>query len=98
ATTLPQSGNHAAVILVAPGRLIEAPRHRKSYCRHNAPSYDARAVGDSATVTLMAPISRPLRPSSPFFTAAASSSKMCLVRNSVVVLTDLNTGISSRLR
>src|SRR5215468_6943088 len=98
AAALPQSGNHAPVILIAAGRLIEASRHRKGHRCHNAPSYHARAVGDSATVTRIAPISWPSRPSSPFFTAAASPSKTCLVRNSVVVLTDLNAGMSSRLR
>src|SRR5262249_47301974 len=98
AAALPQSGNHAPVILIAAGRLIEASRHRKGHRCHNAPSYHARAVGDSATVTRIASISRPSWPSSPFFTAATSPSKTCLVRNSVVVLTDLNAGMSSRLR
>ena len=81
------------VIGIAAGRGGEVARHReRDASHHNAASYQARATCDSDSVTRIALNSRPSRPSVPARAASASWSKMCLVRNSVVVLTPLNSG------
>src|SRR5580704_2109686 len=90
----PQFRDHAPVIGVAAGRLVETAGHRKGERYHSVASYQARAEGDSATVTRIVEMSRPSRPSPPLFTAAARPSKTCRVRNSVVVLADRNCGMS----
>src|SRR5262249_46985942 len=89
----------ATIIGVAPGRGGKVAWHRKEgLLYHNEASYQARATGDSATVTLIDLSSRPSRPSLPARAAAAKCSKRCLVKNSLVVLIPLNCGNSSRLR
>src|SRR6185503_4764109 len=64
----------------------------------NGASYQARALGDSATVTRIDDSSLPGRPRPPERAASANRSWTYLVRNSVVVFTPLNWGRSSRLR
>src|SRR5262249_27377089 len=67
------------------GRKVARPREG-GLPHHSAASYQARASGDSATVTRIDLSSRPSRPSLPARAATASWSKRCLVKNSVVVL------------
>src|SRR5262245_19772756 len=89
----------APIIPVAAGWCGEVARYREervSY--HRDASYQARATGDSATVTRIDLSALPSRPSLPARAAAARWSKRCLVKNSVVVLMPLNCGSSSRLR
>src|SRR4051812_27805295 len=79
--------NDAAVIGTPAGRCRKITRDRKhNRLHHNGASYQARAVGDSDTVTRMALSSRPSRPSALLRAASASSLNTNLVRNSVVVL------------
>src|SRR5687768_10074085 len=94
-----QFRDDAFVIGEAAGRRVEAPWHRERRALHEScASYQARATCDSERVTRIAFSSLALRPNLPPRAAAASRSKMCLVRNSVVVLRPLNSGTSSRLR
>ncbi len=66
-------GDDAPVVDIAAGRGFEVARHREhDLLHHNGASYQARAVGDSATVTRIAASSRPERPSAPVRAAAAS--------------------------
>src|SRR5215211_1080228 len=93
-------GDHAPIVDIASGRRGKVSRNGENEVthHHNGASYHARADGDSPMVTRIALISRPSRPSLPARTASASRSYTYLVRNSVVVLTPLNCGSSSRLR
>ena len=90
----------APVIGVAAGRCREIAGHREhDLLHHNGASYQARADGDSATVTRIAASlasrrGRARRRARP----RRAASNTYLVRNSVVVLTPLNCGRSSRLR
>ena len=87
-----QFRDDAPIIGVAAGRRREIARHREGEpLHHNGASYQARATCDSEMVTRIALSSRPSRPSLPARAASASWSKMCLVRNSVVVLAPLNS-------
>src|SRR3954452_16597307 len=93
-----QFRDHALVIGVAAGRSIEIAR----YCENeiafhqSGASYQARAFGDSPTVTRNAETSGGVRPSLFAVTAAANCSNTQCVSHSVVVLTPLNSGMSSR--
>src|SRR5262249_19410801 len=87
------------IVGVAAGGSAEVARYREEdLLYHSGASYQARAVGDSATVTRIDASSRPSRPSLPARAAAAKCSNRCRVKNSVVVLMPLNCGSSSRLR
>src|SRR5437763_372587 len=87
------------VVGVATGGRIETAWHREDDAlHHKGASYCARARCDSESVTRRALSSRPGRPSSPARAGFARPSKICLDRNSVVVLLPLNSGTSSRLR
>ena len=86
-------GNHAPVIGVAAGRGRKIARHgERETPHHKSASYQARATCDSESVTRIALSSRPSRPNSPARAPLASWSKICLVRNSVVVLRALEFG------
>ena len=65
-----QFRDHAPVIDIAAGRRIEVARDREDEVafHHKGASYQARAFGDSPTVTRSAGISRGSRPSLPAFT------------------------------
>ncbi len=94
---LTQFGDHAAIIGIAAGRRIEVARDRKDEITfHKGASYQARAFGNSPTVTRIAEISFAGRPSLFAFTAAANWSNTQRVSHSVVVLTPLNSAMSSR--
>src|SRR6516165_3186187 len=91
--------NDAPVVdISAGGGLKIAWNGEYGLLHHSVASYQARASGDSATVTRIALSSRPSRPRLPRRALSATSSKMYRVRNSVVVLTPLNASRSSRLR
>src|SRR5690606_35124032 len=98
-----QRGDQPPVVDVAAGGGVDvagvkdmdrAARHGQSI----GASYQARATWLSCSVTRIEARSRPGRPSAPARAARANPSKICLVRNSVVVLTPANSGTSSRLR
>src|SRR5579862_5021660 len=92
-------GDDAFVVSVAAGRRVQIARHGEArMSHHKGASYCARATCDSESVTRIDLSSRPARPSSPARAGFASPSKICLLRNSVVVLMPLNSGVSSRLR
>src|SRR5262249_20209698 len=94
---LHQPADDAAVLGGATGRGGEVPGGRGRHPPHpNRAPDQARAVRDSAMVMRIALSSRPSRPSLPARAASASASKTCLVRNSVVVLTLLNSSSASR--
>src|SRR5689334_13245124 len=95
---LSQFRDHAFVVSIAAGRSVEIARHRKYEVafHQSGASYQARAFGDSPTVTRIAVISFGARPSLFAFTAAANWSKTQRVSHSVVVLTPLNAAMSSR--
>ena len=69
-----QFGDHAAIIGIAAGRSRKVARHRENEIafHQSGASYQARAFGDSPTVTRIAEISFGSRPSLPAFTAAAN--------------------------
>src|SRR4029077_4584858 len=92
-----QLRDHALVIGIAAGRSVEIARHRKHDIafHQSRASYQARAFGDSPTVTRIAAMSRGLRPSLPALTASANWSNTQRVSHSVVVLTPLNCAMSS---
>src|SRR5450631_253627 len=92
-------GNHAPVVGVTAGRGRKIAGHGECETfHHKFASYQARATWDSEMVTRIALSSRPSRPSSPARALLARLSKICLVRNSVVVLLPVKSGTSSRLR
>src|SRR5205085_10723884 len=93
-----QLRNHTLVISITAGRGVEVARRGKDQIalHQSGASYQARAFGDSPTVTRIAEISRGARPSLPAFTASANWSNTQRVSHSVVVLTPLNCGMSSR--
>src|SRR5438477_11552099 len=96
---LPEFGDDPPVIGVATGWRIETAWHREDDAlHHKGASYCARATCDSESVMRRALSFRPGRPSSPARAGFARPSKLCLDRNSVVVLLPLNSGTSSRLR
>src|SRR4029079_18204672 len=97
-TQFAQFRNHALVVSIAAGRRVEVARHRENEVafHQSGASYQARALGDSPTVTRIAVISFGARPSLFAFTAAANWSNTQRVSHSVVVLTPLNSAISSR--
>ncbi len=71
---LAQLRDHALVVGIAAGRGIEIARHREDEIafHQSGASYQARALGDSPTVTRRPEISRGARPSLSAFTAAAN--------------------------
>src|SRR5215208_2975386 len=97
-TEFAQFRDHALVISITAGRSIEIARHRENEVafHQSGASYHARALGDSPTVTRIAAISFGERPSLLAFTAAANWSNTHRVSHSVVVLTPLNSAMSSR--
>src|SRR4029077_1847981 len=91
--------DHPTVVGVTAGWDRQIARHREREAfHHRSASYQARAICDSESVPRIALRARPSRPSWPARAASASRSKICLVRNSVVVLEPLSSGSSSRLR
>ena len=91
-----QFGDDPPIVGIAAGRRGKVARHREHQFSHNGASYQARATGDSETVTRTEWRSLPSRPSLPERAACASRSYRYLVRNSVVVLVPRNCGRSSR--
>src|SRR3974390_3454539 len=95
-TQAPKLAYYPAIIHVAAGRAVEITRDSdRNILHHKSASYQARATCDSDSVTRIALSSRPSRPNLPARAASASRSQIYLVRNSVVVLVFVNSGMSS---
>ena len=83
---------------VAPGRPVDIARNGEEGWLHKSDSYQPRATWLSCSVTRILRMRAPPSPRAPRPITAASPSKTCLARNSVVVIRPLKVGSSSRFR